>query len=126
MANIDVGSGVNPLSTRSLCSEQFACWLMGGILSCGGIYGYMRRGSIPSVVAGVGLGAIYGYSGYLIRSGRATDGIDLSAMASATLLLAMGPRAYRTRAPVPVAISAAGVILLARMGYLSYCMHTKP
>jgi uncharacterized membrane protein (UPF0136 family) len=123
MANIDVGKSTGPLTSRTLCSEQLVCWIMGGILSGGGIYGYMKRGSIPSIAAGVGLGAVYGYSGYLIKSGRSSDGVDLSALASATLLLAMGPRAYRTRATMPVALSAAGALLLARLGYLSYSLH---
>lgn len=32
----------------------------------------------------------------------------------------MGPRAYATRANVPVALSTASAVILARMGYVSY------
>ena len=41
--------------------------------------------------------------------------------------MAMGPRAYKTKANVPVALSAASGIVLARMGYVSYGLrHAKP
>ena len=103
-----------------------AWWVMvavfGVALATGGLYGYMQRASLPSLLAGIGFGAFYGYSAVLIGRGRGVDGVDLSVLASAALLLAVGPRAYRTRATVPVAMTAAGAAVLARMGYVSYCL----
>lgn len=44
----------------------------------GGLYGYMQRKSMPSLIAGLGFGTLYGLSGYWIQNGRALDGVDLS------------------------------------------------
>ncbi len=63
---------------------------------------------------------MYGLSGYYIKNGRNLDGIDLSILASTVLLAAMGPRAYKTRAPVPTALASTAAILLLKMGHTSY------
>lgn len=52
------------LPTDKMSFEQFACWLMTGVLAGGGIYGYMTKSSMPSLIAGVGFGAAYGVCGY--------------------------------------------------------------
>jgi uncharacterized membrane protein (UPF0136 family) len=47
-------------------------------------------------------------------------------VASTLMLVAMGPRAYTTRANVPTALSALGGVIIARMGYVSYGLrHAK-
>jgi uncharacterized membrane protein (UPF0136 family) len=93
---------------------------------------------VPSMLAGLGFGALYGISARLIGTGRALDGVDLSirkpsladtnqVVASTLLLVAMGPRAYTSRANMPVALSTASAVILARMGYVSYGLrHFKP
>ena len=94
--------------------------------SGGGIYGYMQKSSIPSLVAGVGFGALYGLSGYYIRRGRSLDGIDLSILASTVLLAVMGPRAYRTKGQIPTTLASAAAVLLLRMGFSSYNIRHRP
>lgn len=42
------------------------------------------------------------------------------AVASTLMLMAMGPRAYSTRANLPTALSVASAVIMARMGYVSY------
>lgn len=114
------------LTAVNLALEQLACY--GTALACagGGAYGYAVRGSVPSLVAGLGIGALYGYSGRLIGHGRWLDGVDLSILTSLILVGAMGPRAYRTGAAVPMAMTGVGTGLLARMGYVSYCLRQHP
>lgn len=51
------------------------CFLLG---AGGGIYGYMQKASLPSLLAGLTFGALYGVSASWIRSGRLLDGVDLS------------------------------------------------
>lgn len=41
-------------------------------------------------------------------------------VASTLLVIAMGPRAYQTRATLPMALSGIGALLVARMGYVAY------
>ncbi|KAI0047849.1 hypothetical protein FA95DRAFT_1491849 [Auriscalpium vulgare] len=83
---------------------------MGGLCIVGGITGFVRTRSIPSVVAGVGVGALYLYSGDAIRKHTA-NGLETALGASAVLLLSSLPRF--TKGPVPalltVTSSAAGV-----------------
>lgn len=38
----------------------------------------MNKASIPSLIAGLGFGALYGVSARLIQTGRVLDGVDLS------------------------------------------------
>lgn len=40
---------------------------MAGVTAAGGILGYIRKKSIPSLVAGLGLGSLFAISGYLIQ-----------------------------------------------------------
>ncbi|KAJ2076479.1 hypothetical protein H4R24_005671 [Coemansia sp. RSA 988] len=80
---------------------------MAGICAVGGAIGYAKGRSVPSLVAGVGIGAVYWYAG--LRMQRNQDhGHDLALAASSLLLFAMGPKALRTRAPVPIAMSTLG------------------
>ncbi|KAJ2719749.1 hypothetical protein GGI07_005026 [Coemansia sp. Benny D115] len=82
-------------------------YTMAGICAVGGAIGYAKGKSIPSLVAGVGLGAAYWYAGTRIQNNE-NYGHDLALATSSLLLFAMGPKALRTRAPVPVAMSVLG------------------
>ncbi|KAJ1952278.1 hypothetical protein EC988_003642 [Linderina pennispora] len=80
---------------------------MAGICALGGAIGYAKGRSIPSLVAGVGIGAVYFYSAQRIQKNQ-DHGHDLALAASSLLLFAMGPKALRTRAPVPTVMSVLG------------------
>lgn len=66
--------------------------------------GYARTGSIPSVAAGVSVGALYLYSFSRLRGGQAY-GEELGLLASVVLGGSSVPRAIKTRKAVPVALS---------------------
>lgn len=98
-------------------------------VSVGGTAGYLRTRSTPSLVAGLVLGASYGYSGtYSIRRDSRTSliddilgylikenkdyGTELALGNSLVLLGSAIPRIIKTggRAPVPIALGATGLL----------------
>ncbi|KAL7748769.1 hypothetical protein RI367_005924 [Sorochytrium milnesiophthora] len=89
--------------------SHHTAYTMSGLCAVGGVMGYMKRGSRPSLVAGLGIGALYGLSGYLLQQ-NADYGTELALATSAVLTTAMGSRAMRTRQPVPAAVATAGLL----------------
>ena len=49
-------------------------YTMAGLLSLGGAMGYAKRRSNPSLVGGVGLGAVFAVAGYTIQQGSSPSG----------------------------------------------------
>jgi len=77
--------------------------------------GYIRQGSIPSLVAGVGVGVLYCYGGLRIRNGQAY-GIETALLASLVLAGSSFPRALKGK-PLPIGLS-----VLASYGLIYYGM----
>lgn len=82
---------------------------LSGLCALGGTIGYFRKGSVPSLVAGVTFGVLYGYAGYLLKQ-NADWGLELALGCSSTLLVAGISRAIPTkfRKPVPLVPVALG------------------
>ncbi|KAL1874612.1 hypothetical protein Plec18167_005844 [Paecilomyces lecythidis] len=75
------------------------------LTSLGGIIGYARTGSIPSIAAGLSVGALYLLSFLRLRSGQ-SYGEEIGLLASATLGGSSIPRVIKTRGkPVPMGLS---------------------
>ncbi|KAI8983817.1 transmembrane proteins 14C-domain-containing protein [Pilobolus umbonatus] len=88
-------------------------YTLAGLCAIGGVAGFARTRSLPSLVAGLGVGALYGTAGYLIK--RNEDyGHETAVVASTLLAGSMIPRAIKTKKPVPIALS---LISLAAGGY---------
>ncbi|KAI9869957.1 MAG: hypothetical protein M1830_004889 [Pleopsidium flavum] len=81
----------------------------------GGITGYLRTGSVPSVAAGVTVGALYGLGGLRIQK-RQPYGIELALLASIILAGSSIPRAVRTQKPLPVGLSVVALYGLVQFG----------
>ncbi|OHE96983.1 hypothetical protein CORC01_07768 [Colletotrichum orchidophilum] len=81
----------------------------------GGIAGYARTKSLPSIIAGVSVGLLYGLGGYRIQN-REPYGVELSLLASAVLGGSSIPRAIRLRKPVPILLSVLSVFGLITFG----------
>ncbi|CAG8784869.1 12163_t:CDS:2, partial [Acaulospora morrowiae] len=45
-------------------------YTMGAICVAGGIFGYISKRSVPSLVAGLGIGVLYGIGGLLIKQNK--------------------------------------------------------
>lgn len=84
------------------------------LTSVGGIIGYLRTGSIPSIAAGLSVSALYLLSFTRLRSGQ-SYGEEFGLFASTLLGGSSIPRAIKLRKPVPVALS-----ILATYGLLVF------
>jgi uncharacterized membrane protein (UPF0136 family) len=78
------------------------------LTSLGGTIGYLRTGSLPSVIAGVSVGALYLLSFLRLRSGQ-PYAEEIGLLASIVLGGASIPRAIRLRKPVPLVLSVLAV-----------------
>jgi len=79
-------------------------YTVGALVAVGGAIGYMQRKSVPSLVAGVGIGSLYAYSAYLISNGQSENGHLLATVTSTALTLVMGNRWRRTGNAMPAAL----------------------
>lgn len=82
----------------------------------GGITGYVRTGSVPSIVAGCSVGALYALGGYRIQN-RQPYGVELALLASVVLAGSSMPRAIKTQKPLPIGLS-----VLAAYGLFNFGM----
>ncbi|KAJ1306693.1 hypothetical protein OPQ81_007685 [Rhizoctonia solani] len=87
------------------------------LCSVGGITGFLRTRSVPSLVAGVGVGAMYGYAGYQIQRGG-NYGYETALAASIILFLSSVPRARK--GPVPLTLAITGAAAAAYYGKVVY------
>jgi uncharacterized membrane protein (UPF0136 family) len=95
---------------------DFNSYLAGGT----GAYAYQQVRSMPSLMAGLGMGLLYGCSGYLIANRQFLEGYQLSFLTSLILAGLMAPKAYRTRAPVPMSMAGVGIVGALDMGWRWY------
>ncbi|EJU03665.1 hypothetical protein DACRYDRAFT_21175 [Dacryopinax primogenitus] len=79
---------------------------MAAVCLIGGVTGYVRSRSMPSLIAGTGVGLIYGWSGYQIRSGG-DYGYEGALAASVILFGASAPRAGKGPIPLTLTIASA-------------------
>lgn len=95
-------------------SSQIA-YILGVLTAGGGITGYARAGSVPSLAAGCSVGALYLIGGYRIQN-KQTYGIELALLASVVLAGSSIPRALRSQKPLPIALSVLAALGLYNFG----------
>ncbi|KAJ5911607.1 uncharacterized protein N7473_000910 [Penicillium subrubescens] len=78
--------------------------LLSLLTSLGGAIGYARTGSIPSIAAGLSVGALYLLSFLRLRAGQ-SYGEEIGLLASTVLGGSSIPRAIKSGKPVPVGLS---------------------
>jgi len=89
-------------------------YILAALTASGGIAGYARTRSVPSIVAGCAVGILYGLGGYRLQN-KEPYGVELSLLASIVLGGSSIPRAIRLRKPVPIMLS-----LLATFGIVTF------
>lgn len=90
-------------------------FLLALLTAGGGLTGYIRTGSIPSVAAGVTVGALYGLGGLRIRN-RQPYGVEMALLASLVLAGSSVPRAIKTQKALPIGLSVVAAFGLYRFG----------
>jgi uncharacterized membrane protein (UPF0136 family) len=91
---------------------------MAGVCGGGGVAGYVKARSVPSLVAGLACGGLFLGSGLLIKQGENVKGHSAALLTSSALFGAMAPRALRTKKLMP-----AGLVALLGAGSAAY--HAK-
>ncbi|KAH8179982.1 transmembrane proteins 14C domain-containing protein [Sarocladium implicatum] len=89
-------------------------FVIAALTAGGGIMGFAKTGSIPSITAGCTVGLLYGLGGYRIQN-RQPYGVELSLLASVILGGSSIPRAIRLQKPVPILLS-----VLSTVGMLTF------
>ena len=84
-----------------------------GILSCfGGLIGFLKSNSIPSLIAGNLFGLLYIIGGYMTTHGKRPNGRILILVVSTLLLIAMGKKAFGGKlVPVIMTLLAVGNLI---------------
>ncbi|KAL4881236.1 transmembrane proteins 14C-domain-containing protein [Aspergillus karnatakaensis] len=78
------------------------------LTSLGGTIGYFRTGSLPSIIAGLSVGALYALSYLRLKSGQ-SYGEEIGLLASVVLGGSSIPRAIRLRKPVPIVLAVLAI-----------------
>ncbi|KAA8905466.1 transmembrane proteins 14C-domain-containing protein [Sphaerosporella brunnea] len=84
--------------------SDIPAFILGCLCAFGGTMGYLRTGSVPSIAAGLTVGALYNYGGYRIRHNQAY-GVETALLASLILAGSSFPRALKTQKPLPIGLS---------------------
>ncbi|CEP64577.1 Tmh11p LALA0_S12e02124g [Lachancea lanzarotensis] len=88
---------------------EHPAYTLAALTAFGGAMGFARKGSKPSLLAGLAFGGIYGYAGYLL-SKNADGGLEI-ALGASTLMLVTGVARgipSRFRKPVPLVLTVLG------------------
>jgi uncharacterized membrane protein (UPF0136 family) len=103
-----------PSANPSLQSLSLTGYILATLTAGGGITGYVRTGSIPSVAAGCTVGALYALGAYRIQQ-RQPYGVELALLASVILAGSSIPRAIKSQKTLPIGLS-----LLASFGMWTF------
>ncbi|CAK7245095.1 MAG: hypothetical protein STHCBS139747_006662 [Sporothrix thermara] len=90
-------------------------YILAALTATGGVIGFARTGSVPSIAAGLAVGVLYGLGGFR-QQNRQPYGVELSLLASLVLGGASIPRAIRLRKPVPIMLSVIATYGLIKFG----------
>eukprot|EP00761_Pharyngomonas_kirbyi_P012147 gb/GECH01012174.1/.p1 GENE.gb/GECH01012174.1/~~gb/GECH01012174.1/.p1 ORF type:complete len:107 (+),score=31.17 gb/GECH01012174.1/:1-321(+) len=91
---------------------------LGALAATGGVMGYLKAGSKPSLIAGVASGSLLILAGNLIQNGKTLEGHSLATVVSGALMVAMTRRFIKKGGIFPAGI-VAGLATL-NTGYNQY------
>ncbi|XP_048364455.1 transmembrane protein 14C-like isoform X1 [Sphaerodactylus townsendi] len=115
----------SPLQSAHFLPGMSVDWIGYGyaaLVASGGVIGYAKAGSVPSLAAGLLFGGLAGMGTY--QQSQDPKNIWLSLIASGTLTGVMGMRFYNSRKFMPAGLIAGASLLM--VGKLGLQMMEKP
>ncbi|XP_029979722.1 transmembrane protein 14C isoform X2 [Sphaeramia orbicularis] len=109
----------SPVSNMSV---DWAGYGYAALVASGGVAGYVKAGSVPSLAAGLLFGGLAGFGAYQISNDP--NNIWVSLATSGTLSAVMGKRFYGSRKFMPAGLMAGASLLM--VGKLSLALLQKP
>ncbi|CAK9782246.1 hypothetical protein CC85DRAFT_240444 [Cutaneotrichosporon oleaginosum] len=107
-------------STNGLTQSRHQPIAVLSVLSfVGGAMGFAKAGSVPSLAAGVGIGAAMAVSAMRIHDSL-PGGLEMAAGSSAVMFVPMLRRALRTRSPIPITMSILAGVSAGFYGHEAY------
>jgi len=101
--------------TSTSTMSEYPAFVTGILSIVGGVIGYARKGSLPSLLGGVLVGVLFIYSAGLLRADpKGLAGLRAALVSSVLLLGSSLPRAQK--GPVPAALSVLGLLHLVYYG----------
>ncbi|KAF4123442.1 Transmembrane proteins 14C [Geosmithia morbida] len=94
---------------------KYTSIVLAALTAGGGIMGYAKTKSLPSIIAGCTVGALYALGAYRMHT-RQPYGVELSLLASVVLGSSAIPRAIRLGKPVPVGLSVLSIVGMLTFG----------
>ncbi|KAK2859335.1 hypothetical protein Q5P01_003955 [Channa striata] len=119
------GRGRTGALSRTQVSNMSVDWLGYGyaaLVASGGVIGYVKAGSVPSLAAGLLFGGLAGFGAYQISNDP--NNVWVSLATSGTLAGLMGKRFYASKKFMPAGLVAGASLLL--VGKLSLTLLQKP
>jgi len=95
--------------------NELPAFVLGALTAGGGITGYVRAGSIPSLAAGCTVGLLYILGGLRIQN-KQPYGVELALLASIVLAGSSIPRAIKSQKPLPMGLSVLALFGLYTFG----------
>ncbi|KAF7214081.1 transmembrane protein 14C [Nothobranchius furzeri] len=92
------------------------------LVASGGVIGYVKAGSVPSLAAGLLFGGLAGFGAYQVSNDP--NNVWVSLGTSGTLAAIMGKRFYGSRKVMPAGLIAAASLLM--VGKLGLALLQKP
>eukprot|EP00695_Tsukubamonas_globosa_P002685 TRINITY_DN387_c0_g1_i1.p1 TRINITY_DN387_c0_g1~~TRINITY_DN387_c0_g1_i1.p1 ORF type:complete len:109 (-),score=23.78 TRINITY_DN387_c0_g1_i1:51-377(-) len=99
-------------------------YAVGALVAIGGVMGFVNKGSLISLFAGLAFGGVIGYSGFMIHNGQILNGHQLAAAVSVALACVMGMRFAKSGKVMPAG-AVAGVAIASAFYHINKVMTMK-